>query len=113
MADETEPSAGGRSAISRAIIAAVERENADRERRQQLPPRRERRLRGPTIVFSIRLDQHELAALDEQAIERGIKPSTLARNLIRAGLQARHNPVLRDAVERLRQSLDEVEALVR
>ncbi len=40
-------------------------------------------------MYSLRLDSEEVAALEVQAAARGLKPSVLARNLIRVGLRAR------------------------
>ena len=42
---------------------------------------------GPSVVFTVRLDRQELDALRQRAAARGLRPSVLARNLIRLGLQ--------------------------
>jgi hypothetical protein len=101
----------------RFAIESVQREIAEMERRDALPPRRSRRKpRTPgeqSIVYSIRLDRAEIELLEQQADERGLRPSAYARNLIRSTLAARQNDELADALDRLQQVLDEVQSLVR
>jgi hypothetical protein len=71
-------------------IAAVHRELAELEAVNgavadglQL---RSRGAGGPSVVYSIRLDRGELMALERRAYVAGVKPTVLARNLIRIGL---------------------------
>ena len=47
---------------------------------------RSERTAGASVVYSIRLDRGELRALERRALVAGIKPTVLARNLIRVGL---------------------------
>lgn len=53
---------------------------------------RARRRGGVSLVYSLRLDRHEIAVLHRRAARMGIKPSALARNLIREGLARRPGP---------------------
>jgi hypothetical protein len=64
-----------------------------------------------SVVFSVRLDRHELRALERRALIAGIKPSVLARNLIRVGLSSSGSPEAARVVERLAQVVDELRAL--
>ena len=61
------------------------------------------RRRESSIVYSIRLDPEEVRALEIRAAARGVKPTRLARNLIRSGLA-------RDVNLRLAEALDSFEA---
>lgn len=96
-------------------VAAVYRDLERLESRDQaqvaIPPAR-RGQAGPSLVYSIRLDRDEMRALEVQAVTAGLKPSVLARNLLRTGLSAPHgNSVLR-AVDRVEEALAELRALV-
>ena len=68
--------------------------------------------RAASVVYSIRMDRYELRALERRALIAGIKPSVLARNLIRVGLTRSGSPEVVDAVERVGQALDELRGLV-
>jgi hypothetical protein len=75
-----------------AIIRQVERELAEFEVidaavENGLAERHRRYLR-PSVVYSLRLDPGEVDALHRRAAALGVKPSVLARNLLRAGLVA-------------------------
>jgi len=61
-----------------AIDAAVEADLAQRPRRQK----------GNSVVYSFRLDPGEVLALERRAADMGLKPSVLARNLVRQGLRS-------------------------
>jgi len=97
-------------------IASVERElarfAAADEAAARLPPRRVRRTTGTSVVLSIRVDPAELAALEEQAAVIGIKPTVLARNLVRAGLSCPASSALVHAVDQLDAAVAELHALV-
>jgi hypothetical protein len=98
-----------------ARIAFVERELAQIEAREEavrLAPRSARRKTGASIVFSVRLDPAELAALEAHAVTDGMKPTVLARNLIRTGLAAAHGAEIAAAVDRLEAALCELRAAV-
>jgi predicted transcriptional regulator len=68
--------------------------------------------RGPSTVFSFRLDHDEVAALERRAEAAGIGPSVLARNLVRVGLATRPGDELPGALDRLAVALDEVRRLM-
>lgn len=96
-------------------IAAVQRELAALTETAQLTPRTGRADRAgsaASAVFTLRLDREELAALERRARARGIKPSVLARNFIRAGLSAGGRDPLAPVVERLEDAVAELRALV-
>src|SRR4051812_48963273 len=72
-----------------AAIRAVDRERAellaaDAAVRAGLSVRARRR--DSSVVYSIRLDPGEVRALEVRAAAFGIKPTILARNLVRCGL---------------------------
>jgi hypothetical protein len=100
------------SELQRAIIASVGRDLDRFERRDEVPRRRARRPSSGSIVYSIRLDPEEVQVLETQAAELNMRPTVLARNLIRTGLAARYDDVLSDAIDRLEQALAEVRALI-
>lgn len=79
----------------------------------RLEPRRERYRSAPSPVFSLRLDRDELAALETRAAEIGIKPSVLARNLIRVGLSAHEGEEVARVVDQLAGVVSELRCLVR
>jgi hypothetical protein len=100
-----------------AHIAAVERELAEMEAHDAavaagLARRRQGPASGPSIVYSIRLDRDEVAALELRAAAAGLKPTVLARNLIRIGLAGPRTAGLSTAVDRLEESVRELRALV-
>lgn len=80
--------------------------------REAAKPRRTRRVTGPSVVYSIRLDPSELRALERRAAALDIKPTALARNLIRAGLATRTDPVVAEAIDRLEAAFRELRGLV-
>jgi hypothetical protein len=65
------------------------------------------------VVFPVRLDRAELAALEQQAAVTGIKPTVLARNLLRTGLSRSDGGALARAVDQLEAAVEEVRSLVR
>jgi hypothetical protein len=77
-----------------------------------VPPRRRRSATGPSVSYSIRLEVEELAALEQLAETLGIKPTVLARNLIRSGLAAGRGDAVARAVDGIEQALAELRALV-
>jgi hypothetical protein len=77
-----------------------------------LPARSRRGASGPSVVFTLRLDPDELAALELRARTYGMKPSVLARNLIRSGLTGVHNAGVVEALDRLETAVDNLRALV-
>jgi hypothetical protein len=78
-----------------------------------LPPSRRRSAGGPSAVFTLRLARDELNALEVRARAFGIKPSVLARNLIRVGLTASPSDRGVSAVlDKLETAMDELRALV-
>jgi hypothetical protein len=70
------------------------------------------RTAGPSVVYSIRLDRGELMALERRAFVAGIRPTVLARNLIRIGLTKSAGCDVVDAVERVSAAVEELRALV-
>lgn len=105
-------------------IASVEREYealvAERSARRDEADAEPRRSRGrgrqpvvgPSTVYSVRLDHHEVAALERRAAALGIPPSALARNLIRIGV-ARPMPTdLAHTVDRLERAVAELRTQV-
>ena len=97
-------------------IAAVHRELAELEQVTRAISdglqMRSRGAAGPSVVYSIRLDKGELMALERRAHVAGIKPTVLARNLIRIGLTKSAEFTVVDAVERVALAVDELRALV-
>jgi hypothetical protein len=67
---------------------------------------------GPSVVYSIRLDRGELMALERRAFLAGVKPTVLARNLIRIGLTKTGGCEVADAVEQVAAAVEELRALV-
>lgn len=98
----------GRIAFAHAELARLEARDAA----VRLAPRRVRRQTGGSIVYSVRLDPAEVAALEERAERAGIKPTALARNLIRVGLSAAHGAEVVDAVDRLDAVVQELRTFV-
>ncbi|MEP7020013.1 MAG: hypothetical protein ABI808_05140 [Pseudonocardiales bacterium] len=96
-------------------IAFIQREIAAMQARDEalrLAPRSVRRTTGASIVYSIRLDPTEVAALEARSAITGIKPTVLARNLIRTGLSAPHGSEIAAAVDRLEAAVGELRAAV-
>ncbi len=65
-----------------------------------------------TVVYTIRLDREEFRALKRRGGFLNLKPSVLARNLIRAGLTTRPDPMSSDAVEELETAVEQLRAVV-
>jgi hypothetical protein len=95
-----------------AKLAEREAEWAEERRLEELVPRGRKRVAGPTTVYSVRLDHDELRALQLRAARVGIRPSALARNLIRTGLSVPFDAPLSSAVDRVDAAMDELRALV-
>ncbi|HKC28948.1 MAG TPA: hypothetical protein VKB75_13130 [Jatrophihabitans sp.] len=98
-------------------IAAVKRELAEMEAydaavEQGLKVRGSRRRAGVSMVYSVRLDTLEVDALERRAVYLGLKPSVLARNLIRIGLQPGRNEEVSLAINRLETAVEELRGLV-
>jgi hypothetical protein len=103
--------------IRSVLIAEVERElaefdAADAQVHAGLAQRTRRGQRGASFVYSVRLDRGEVAALERRAAVVGLKPSVLARNLIRAGLGRRADADLAAALGRAEDALTELRALL-
>jgi hypothetical protein len=92
-------------------IAAVERALAEPPRRFD-PSRRTREPRGPSVVFSFRLDPREVLELERRAAMLDIKPTVLARNLVRCGLERRSRDEIAPVVDRLEAAIAELRYLV-
>ncbi len=105
-------------AIRDDLIAAVHREiaelaAADVELDSRPPRGRARgRAAGASVVYTLRLDAEEVAALDRRAALLGVTPSALARNFIRIGLSARGPAAMSGIVDRLENAVTELRALV-
>jgi len=102
----------GRLSRIAAVQRRLERFEQEDQAAAQLPARRKRRVTGPSIVVSIRFDPAEVAALEQQAAAIGIKPTVLARNLVRIGLSGRNDGALAQAVDQLDAAVADVRALV-
>lgn len=70
------------------------------------------RTAGPSVVYSVRLDRGEVMALERRAYVAGVKPTVLARNLIRIGLTKSAGCEVADAVEGVALAVEELRALV-
>ena len=92
-------------------VAELTAQFAAQEAAARLPPRRQRRKTGPSIVYSIRLDPAEVGALEAQAALINIKPTALARNLIRCGLATQSGEELARAVDRVEAAVAELRAI--
>jgi len=66
-----------------------------------------------SVVYSIRLDPGEVRALEARAAARGIKPTILARNLVRCGLEEDPDLRLAAALDRFESALDELREATR
>jgi hypothetical protein len=98
--------------VSEWIVNEVNRQLAEMEATADLPPTGRKRIAGQSIVYSIRLDPDEVTGLEHRATLLGIKPTVLARNLIRIGLAGRANSELSDAVDRVIAAAEELRAYV-
>lgn len=99
------------------LIAEVERElaefdAAEAQIRAGLAQRTRRQQTGASVVYSLRLDSGEVAALERRAAVVGLKPSVLARNLLRVGLGRRADADLAAALARAEAALSELRALL-
>ena len=76
--------------IHQTLLRAVERELAEFDAIDfavdAALAQRPRRQAGSSVVYSFRLDPGEVMALERRAANLGLKPSVLARNLVRQGL---------------------------
>ena len=63
-------------------------------------------------MYSLRLDTREFEALEDRARRLGLKPSVLARNLIRSGLASREGESVARALDRLEHAVGELRAVV-
>lgn len=98
-------------------IAMVEREQAEWEAAEAaiasgLARRTRRRSAGSSVVYTLRLDRGELHALESRAAAMQLKPSVLARNLIRNGLRGPADLAANDAVDRLVGAADELRGMI-
>ena len=98
-------------------IAMVEREQAEWEAAEAavasgLARRTRREPSGSTVVFTLRLDRGELHALETRAAAMQLKPSVLARNLIRCGLRGPADLPLNEVVDRLMAAANELRELI-
>lgn len=111
-----DPDLVGRPPGSIAAIMAVRRERAEMEALDNAVAdglsMRTVRARGTSIAYSIRLDAGEVGALERRAAMRGLKPTVLARNLIRMGLAPSGSADVADAIDRLAAALEELRAVV-
>lgn len=101
--------------VTKLALRTLQREQEERERLEaacQLTPRRKRRVTGGSIVFSVRLDPEEYAALERRAIATEIKPTVLARAYIRTGIARRCGLDVVEAVDRLEAAVEELRAVV-
>ncbi len=67
---------------------------------------------GAARVLSFRIDAEELAVLERRAALVDVKPSVLARNLVRVGLSADSTDEMSAIVDRLESAVAELRALV-
>ena len=96
------------------VMAELERqEAADRAVVRALPKRTRRRVTGPSIVYSIRLDPAEVRLLEERSAALAIGPTVLARNLIRIGLANPRRDGAPHALDNVQSALDELRSLIR
>lgn len=99
-----------------AAIAAVRRELAEMDAADEAATvalqGRAARARGISMVYSIRLDRAEVETLERRAAAHGLKPTVLARNLIRVGLAPRGAADMAIAVDRVAAALAELRALL-
>jgi hypothetical protein len=100
--------AAGRIAIVQRELEALERQREA----ARLTPRSKRRVTGASIVFSMRLDPAEVRALEVKAHMMGIRPTVLARNLVRIGLGADQDDALTSAVDRLEAAVYELRSIL-
>jgi hypothetical protein len=102
--------------VERPWIDEVEREIAAMESddlavTEQLQARANGRA-GSSVVYSIRLDPFEVAALERRATAAGVRPTVFARNLIRSGLSASQSDARSAALRRVEHAVAELGALI-
>jgi hypothetical protein len=99
-----------REAVHREI---AEMQAADAAVAEGLAVRGRRNRRKTSIVYSIRLDPGEVDALETRAASLGMKPTILARNMVRIGLRTEYDPDTADLLERLDVIMLEVQERLR
>lgn len=92
-------------------LEAVAREMASWDERPEPPPRRVRRQTGASVVFSVRLEHDEVEMIEARAARMGLRPTHVARNLIRSGLSTERSDEIVDTVARLDQIVQELRSL--
>jgi len=108
MTDETQS-----QLASRLAVEAIEREMASwNEPRPKPPRRRPRQNRNDSISYSIRLYPEEVEMIEARAEKLGVRPTGLARNLIRSGLASGGLDEVTDTLDRLEQVVAELRSLV-
>jgi hypothetical protein len=65
-----------------------------------------------SVVYSIRLDRREIEALERRATQMGLRPTVLARNLIRTGLMSEDLSPVVDAARHVVGAVEELQALL-
>jgi hypothetical protein len=91
----------------------AEMEAANTAVAEGLAHRGRRNLRKRSVVYSIRLDPGEVEALETRAAALEMKPTALARNLVRCGLRNEFDPDTADLLERLDVIMLEVQERLR
>lgn len=99
-------------ALIMAKLAERDAEWEERQRLEALVPRTRKRVPGPTTVYSIRLDHDEVRALQLRSARIGIKPTALARNMIRVGLSTPFDHKLSAVVDRVEAAMEELREFV-
>lgn len=97
------------------IVAKMEREFAQMKAADEaiaVKDRPRRKMSGPSVVYSIRLDRSEVDALERRAALMNIKPTVLARNLVRIGLATNAGADVAGAIDRLEAALEDLRSLV-
>jgi hypothetical protein len=98
--------------IAEILRETAEMEAAARQTADELDSARRRRRgrAGRSVVYSVRLDPAEVAALERRAKPLGIGPTVLARNLIRMGLGGGGREDLADAIRRAADAVEDIQA---
>jgi hypothetical protein len=73
---------------------------------------RSARTRSCSIPYSVRLDRGEVDALERRAAAYNLKPTVLARNLIRMGLAPGGAAEVAQTIDRVHAALEELRSLV-
>jgi len=98
---------------SRLAVEAIEREMASWDEPRPKPPtRRPRQNRNDSISYSIRLYPEEVEMIETRARKLGLRPTGLARNLIRSGLASGGQDEVTDTLDRLEMIVSELRSLV-